>query len=146
MFHWTSGCIYSFEFSVLGFFGYTRGDPKPQKFIYKKCVFTYSYMCKLQSLSEYSPCDAIYLSRHFFHCSKQFLNSSNLMPFSPSAIFCFTSSTLAKGFPLRTFFIWGHKRSCSEQDWVNGEGGDGGHAIFRSKIADHSTWCGQVCL
>ena len=38
-------------------------------------------MFKLQSPSKYSPFDAIHLSRCFFHCSKQFLNSLILMPF-----------------------------------------------------------------
>ena len=45
-------------------------------------------MFKLQSPSEYSSLDAIHLSRPFFHYSKQFLNSSILMPFSASAIVC----------------------------------------------------------
>ena len=66
-------------------------------------------MFKLQSLSEYSPFDAIHLSRHFFHCSKQFLNTLILMPLSASAIFCFTSSTSAEHFPLRTLLIRGNK-------------------------------------
>ena len=35
----------------------------------------------------------------------QFLNSSILITFSASDIFCFTSSTWRKHFPLRTFFI-----------------------------------------
>ena len=70
-----------------------KGTPK-MEFIYKKfCI--YSYMFKLQSPSMYCPFDAIQLLRHFFHCSKQFLNSLVLMPFSASAIFCITSSTLA---------------------------------------------------
>ena len=36
-----------------------------------------------------------------------------LMPFSASAVFCFTSSTSAKCFPLRTFFIWGNKKKVA---------------------------------
>ena len=67
-------------------------------------------MFELQSPSKYSPFDTTPLIEMFFHCSKQFLNSSILMLFSASAIFCFTSSTLAKHFPLRTFFIWGNKK------------------------------------
>ena len=31
----------------------------------------------------------------FFHCSKQFFNSFTLMPFSASAVLCYTSSTLS---------------------------------------------------
>ena len=80
------------------------GYPKHLEFIYKiLCI--YFYMFKPQSPSKYSPFGAIHPSRCFFHCSKQFLNSVILMPFSTSAIFCFASSTSAKHFPLRTLFI-----------------------------------------
>ena len=51
---------------------YMRGTQKWNLFI-KNCI--YSFMFKFQSPSRYSPFDAINLSRHFFHCSKQFLNS-----------------------------------------------------------------------
>ena len=119
------------------------GDPSPQmEFIYKKsCI--YSYMFKLQPPSKYSPFDAIHLSRRFFHCSKQFLNSLILTPFSASAVFCFTSSPLAKRSPLRTFFIQGNKKKRSlGQDQVNREG----VLLFWSKTAEHSVlWWGQVC-
>ena len=65
---------------------YTWGDPKTPKFIYKKlCI--YSHMFKLQSPSKYSPSDAMHLSRHCFHCSEQFLNSSFWMSYAVSAIF-----------------------------------------------------------
>ena len=111
---------------------YIRGDPPKPEFIYKKlCI--YSYMFKLQSPSKYSPFDAIHLLRHFPHCSKQFLNSSILMPFSASAIFCFTSSTSAKRFPLRTFFIQGDK-SCWGRDQVNVVVGHRSHAVFGQKL------------
>ena len=71
------------------------------------------YMFKLQSPSKYSPFDAVWLSRPFFQCSKQFLNSSILMPFSASAVFCFTPSTLAKRFPVRTFFHPGKQKKVT---------------------------------
>ena len=71
-------------------------------------------MLKLQSPSTYSPFDEIHLSRCFLHCSKQFLNLSILVPFSASAVFCFTSSTSAKHFLLRNCFIWGNKKSLSK--------------------------------
>ena len=96
------------------------------EFIYKKSCF-YSYLFKLQSSSNYSPFDAIHLSRCFFHCSKQFLNLSILMAFSASdRYFFFTSYTLAKCFPLRTFFIWGNTekslgvRSGEKGGWGRG--------------------------
>ena len=105
----------------------------------------YFPMFKPQSPSKYSPFDAIYLSRCFFHYSKQFLNSSMLMPFSASAIFCFTFSTLAKSFPLRTVLIWGNQkillgvRSGEQGGWGMGS------CCFGSKTAEHSARCRQVC-
>ena len=61
-------------------------------------------MFKLQSPSKYSPFDAIYLLRCFFHCSKQFLNLSILMPFSVSAIFLFYLFHIDKTFPCEDIF------------------------------------------
>ena len=89
-------------------------------------------MFKLQLPSQFSPFDAIHLSRHFLHCSKQFLNLSTLMPFATSAIFCFTSFSSAQCFPLRTFFTQENKRSCSGQGQVNREGGVPGSCWFGS--------------
>ena len=89
-------------------------------------------MFKLQSPSKYSPFHDVHLLRHFFPLlKKQFLNLWILMPFSASDLFGFTSSTSAKTFPLRTFFILGNKQSHMGQDPVNREGGAwGGHAVF----------------
>ena len=69
-----------------------------------------------------------------FPLLKRVLNSLILMPFSAYAIFCFTSSTLAKHLPLKTFFIWGNKKKVTGWDWVNRELGHGGHAIFGQKL------------
>ena len=97
-------------------------EPKiNQEFTYKNCVFiltclNFSHLQSTLHLMQYTYRDT------FFHCSKQFLNSSILIPFSASAVFCFTSTTLAKHFPLRTFFIQGNKKCCSGQDQVNREG------------------------
>ena len=122
-----------------------RGNP-PKWNIFMKKLYIYLYMFKLQSPSKYSPSDAIHLSRYFFHCSKQFLNSSSLTLFNASAIVCFVSSTLAKNFPLRTFFSSGEtkKKSHLGQDQVNREGGTQGTCCFWSKTTEHSMWCGQV--
>ena len=83
---------------------YARGDPKTPKFIYQKlCIYYYKF--KLQSPSKHSPFDTIHLSRCFFHCSKQLLNSLILMPFCASAGFGFTCShwqNVSKA--LKTFF------------------------------------------
>ena len=54
----------------------TWGTPQKTQNLFIKKLCIYSSMFTLQSPSKYSPFDAIYLLRHFFHCSKQFLNSS----------------------------------------------------------------------
>ena len=101
--------LYLIKISTFGIYYDMRGNPPKLECIYKR-LYIYSYMFKLQSPSKYSPFDAIHLSRHFFPTAqKQFLNSLILMSFSASAVFCFTFSTLAKHFPLRTFFIWENK-------------------------------------
>ena len=46
-----------------------RGEPPNLEFIYYK-LWIYSYMLKLQSLSKYSPFDAIHRSKPIFHCSE----------------------------------------------------------------------------
>ena len=112
-------------------------------------------MFKLQSPSKSSPFDAIYLSR-VFHCSKQFLNSSILMPFSASAIFCFTSSTMAKCFPLKIFFIKGKQKKIHSGmiGWIR-RLGHGGRVICAQKLLNlsmvwagvliyHPPWNGQI--
>ena len=79
-----------------------QGDSPQMEFIYKKlCIYSSTF--KRQSPPECSPSDAVPLVRRASHRSHQSLNSSILMPGSASAIFCFTSSTSAKRFPLRTF-------------------------------------------
>ena len=111
-----------------------EGGPPKTEFIYKKlCIYSYTF--KLQSPSKYSPFDTIYLWRHFFYFSKQFLNSSMLMPFSASAIFCFTFSTSATHFSLRTFFIrQTKKKSLSQWDGVNRRGGAWASCICGQKL------------
>ena len=102
---------------------YTRGDPENPEFIYKNCVFiltslNFSHLQSTLHWMRYTCRDV------FFHCPKQFLNSLILMPFSASAVFCLTSSTSAKCFPLRTFLSRETKKKCrSGQDRVNREGG-----------------------
>ena len=58
-----------------------------------------------------------------------------LMLFCASTVFCFTSSTLAKHFPLRTFFNPGEQhQSHLGDDWVNREGGAWSHVVFGQKL------------
>ena len=78
----------------------------------------------------------------FFHCSKQCLNSSMLMPFSASAVFCFTSSTSAKLFPWRHFFIWVNK--TQKLFWARiGRVGHEGHAVFCQKLLNTQSDVGR---
>ena len=133
-----------------------NGDQKPCWNLFMKIV--YSYMFKFQSPSKYSPFDAIHLSRHFFHCSKQFLNLLILMPFTVSAIFCFPSSTSAICFALRTFFSSGEtKTNHLGWDQVNKGGWGMGVMPFLVKscwtlsamqagvLVNHPSWNGQMC-
>ena len=63
------------------------------------------------------------------------MNSLISMPFSISAVFCFTSSTLAKRFTLRNFFIQGNKKKVAWGEIRRiGRVGHGGHAIFGQKL------------
>ena len=127
----------------------TNGTQKtPGIHLLKMCI--YSYMFKLQSPSKYSPFDAVHLMRHFFHCSKQFLNMLILMPFSAFATFCFTSFMSAKHFPSCTFLIQGNKWTKEviggERGWI-GRVGYGGHAILGQKLLNTQCGmgrCGQV--
>ena len=64
--------------------GSRRGNPKTQNLFIKNCVFiltllNFSHLQSTLHLMQYTYQD-------FFHCSKQFLNSSILMHFSASAI------------------------------------------------------------
>ena len=71
-------------------------------------------MFKLQSPSKYSPFDAMHLSRRFFSTApKQLLDLLILMPFSASAVFCFTSSHVSKLFPFEDFFSSGETKQKS---------------------------------
>ena len=87
---------------------YEGRPPKIPEFIYKNCF--YSYMFKLQSFSKYSPFDAIHLSRLFSTAQNSFWTHRFWYLSVLLLVFCFTSSTSVKCFPLRTFFIWGNKQ------------------------------------
>ena len=97
-------------------------------------MYLFLYMFKLKSPSKYSPFDTVHPTKHFFHCSKQFSNLPILMPFSASAIFGFTSSTLANRFPLRTFFTWGNKKWHSGEIMWIGRVGHRGHIAFGQTV------------
>ena len=120
-----------------------RGTPPQWNLFIKYCVFILTCLtfCHLQTtlhLMQRAYRDS------FSHCSKTFLNSLILMPFSALVVFCFTYSTLAK--QLKTFFIQRNKKSRLGWDQVNREVGVWESCHVWSKTAEHSAWCGQVCL
>ena len=124
-----------------------KGGPpsKPWDLFIKNCVF----VCTCLNLSHLQ--SALHLMQYiywdiFSHCSEQFLNSLILIPFSASAIFCFTSSTWAKCFPLRTSFILGNKKTGSGQNRLNREGGAWEVMPFWGWKLSTVWGCGQVHL
>ena len=115
-----------------------RGAPPKLKFIYKNYVFilTYETLVIFKVLSIwYNTTIEI-----FFHYSKLLLNSSILMSFSVSAIFCCTSSTPGKTFPFGECFHLGKQKKVawSEVRWIVRA-----EPIFWSKIAEHSARGGK---
>ena len=80
----------------------------------------------------------------FLSAAQKFLNSSMLMSFSASDIFCFTSSTSAKHFHLRTFSHPG--KQTNKQKLLGARLGKVGHwgfVIFGQKLLKLSeVWAG----
>ena len=103
-----------------------RGTQKILEFIYKKlCI--YSYMFKLHSPSKCSAFDARHLSRHSFHHSKQFLNSSILMP---SVLLLFFVSPLP------------HQQNSSL--WGIFSSGETLSMVWAGALIGHPSWNGQM--
>ena len=120
-----------------------KGGPKKTEFIYKKYAFVLTCLnfCHLHRLSFWcnTPIET------FFHFSKQFLNSSILMP---STLLPFLVSPLPYqqnvalwGPP---FFLLGKQKNHSGWDQVNREVGAWGSWYFWLKTAEHSVRSGQV--
>ena len=108
-----------------------KGWPKNPRIYLLKSIFILTCL-KFSHLQ--STLDAIPLTRCFFHCSKQFLNLLIRMPFSAYAIFCFTSFTSAKHFPLWTFTIRETKNVTWHEIRRPGRVGQRGHAISGQKL------------
>ena len=108
-----------------------RGDPPKMELVYKKlCILTclnFSYLPVTLHLMQYSYRDVFSTTQnsfwsHWFWCLLVLL------------LFCFTSSRLAKHFPLRTFFIRGKKKVAQgEMGWI-GRMEHGDHASFGQKL------------
>ena len=103
----------------------TRGTPKKWNLFFKNCVFILT--CLNFSHLQITLHVMHNTYQHiFFHCSKLFLNSSILMPFCASAIFCFTSPTEQNISLWGPFFHPGNKtkllgeRSGEEGGWGTG--------------------------
>ena len=110
------------------------GPQKKQNLFIKNSVFllTCLHFSRLQSTLHLMQ----YTSWDFFHCSKQVLNSSVLMPFSGAAFFClFRLFHISKMFPCEDIF---HPRK--QQKITQGEIGWIGrvrhriHAVFGQKL------------
>ena len=140
--------IYSNPFSSSSFYHVTvmRGDPQNWNLFIKNCVFILTHLnfSHLQSTLHVMQ----YIYRDFFSSTQKFLKSFIFMPFSASAVFCFTSSPSAKRFSLKIFFIWGNKQTNKKShlwhNWVTREGGAWRSCCFLSTAAGHSVQCGQV--
>ena len=109
-----------------------EGDPKNPKFIYKK-LYIYSYMFKLQSSLKFSPFNAVYLLRLFFHYSKWFWTHQFwwllvILPFFVSPLLHWQNVSLWG------LFSSGKKKSCSEWDQMNKKGGAPGPAVLGQKL------------
>ena len=79
------------------------------EFIYTKLCISF-YMFKLQSLSKYSPFDAIHLLRHFFPLLKRVFKLIDFDAFYCFCCFLFHHFHIGKSFLSRMFFFWGNKR------------------------------------
>ena len=120
--------------------------PKTWHLFIKYCVFiltclNFSHLQSTLHLMQYT-------YRDIFPLLKTVLNLLILIPFRASAIFCFTSSTSAKCFPLRTFFICENEQTNTNVTWGQiGWIGKVGHVhqyVFGQKTDEQSDWCGQV--
>ena len=105
----------------------SRGD---QKKTIKKCVFFHVYIS--------ATFKALHLMQYIYQDFSALLKVFKLNQFlcllkGASDIFCFTSSTSAKSFPLRTFFQPGKQKVTLA---VNRVGGAGGHTIFGQKLVN----------
>ena len=113
--------------------------------IYKKKRCIYSYLFKFQSPSKYFPFDELHPPRCFYPCSKQFLNSSILTPFSVLSFFVspLLHLHIGKMFPFEDFFFIRDKKVArGETGWI-GRLGQGGHAIFYQKLPSTQSGVGR---
>ena len=121
---------------------YMSGDPKNHNLLIKNCVFILTF--KLQPLSKHSPFDAIHPLRRFSTAPNSFWTHWFWWLLVLFAVFHFTSSTSAKHFPLRIFFIGQTKENVTwgKIRWLE-KGGHRGHAIFGQKLLNTQCHVGR---
>ena len=109
-----------------------EGDPNKLEYVYKKlCI--YSYMFELQSPPEYSPFDAIRLSRWFSHCSNSFW-AHRFGCLVVLLLFFVSPLPHPQNISLGGHFLSGEtKRSHLVWGWVNRKGGTWGSCWFLVK-------------
>ena len=131
-----------------------RKDTQTQ-YLLKNCIFTLTYLnfSNLQSTIHLMPYT---YQDSFSPLLKLVFYSSYFMLFSASAVFCFTSSTSAKCFPLRTFFIQRNKKKLLRARCGRiGKVEHGGHDILVNNCwplstvragapVNHPSWNGQM--
>ena len=134
-----------------------RGTQNPQNLFTKNCVFILTCLNFSHLQSTLHLMQSTYWN--IFPLLKIVLNSLILMPFFPGIFLfvCFTSSTLAKRFPLRTFFIWRDKKYVAQDEigWI-GKVEHGNRAVFggvnrwtlstvwAGVLVNHPSWNGQM--
>ena len=123
-----------------------EGRPPKMEFI-NKIFCTYSYMFKLQSLSKYSPFDAIHLWRHFFPLLKNRFWTHQFWCILVFLLFFVSALPHQQNIPLWGPFSSGETnkghlglRSGEEGGWRVEHGG---HAIFGQKLLN-TVWCEWV--
>ena len=108
----------------------------------------YSYKFKLQPPSKYSLNAEQYTLQDFFSTAQNSLWTCQFWWLLVLLfVFCFTASTSAKCFPLRTFFIPGNnkKNLLEARSGLIGRVGHGRHAVLGQKLLNISiVWAGAL--
>ena len=132
------------QYSIVICLYYKGGPPKTRNLFTKNyaCILTCFNFSPLQSTLHLN---AVHLSRHYFHCTERFLNSSILMSFSASAVFFFHLFYISKMFPSEDFF---HPRKQKKTQLLGMRSGEygGGSGCFWSITFEHSVVCAGVLI
>ena len=133
---------------------HARGGTPKMEFIYKNCVFiltclNFSHLQSPLHLMQFTHWDFFFTAQNSFW-TPRFWCLLVLLPFSP------TSFTLAKCFPLRTFFIQGNKIKVAQGEigWIERVGRGVMlflvkncwtlRAVWAGALVNHPSWNGQM--